>query len=103
MDFDFAPDLPGFSKVIVVKGAKAADGLVECGAGELAIVLEVGEEGEDLAAVEIRQGGVRIVVGKLGGPAKVGLYGSPAQAFELDEGAVIVKPRCGCECVCFFS
>jgi hypothetical protein len=101
-DPDFAPDLPGLSEVIAVEGAQGADGLVEGGAGELAVVLEVKQEGENLAAVEFGQGDVRVMVGELGSPPEVGFDGSRAQPFELDEGAVVVKPRCGCECVCFF-
>ena len=52
--------------MIAIKGPQGADGLVEGGAFEFAIVLKMGEEGEDLAAVEIRQGDLRIMFGKLG-------------------------------------
>ena len=103
LDLDFSPDLPGLPEVIAVEGAQGADGLVEGGAGELALVLEVGEEGENLAAVEIRQFAQRVVIGKLGSPAEVGFDGAFAQAFELDEGAVVFIPSGGCECVNFFS
>jgi hypothetical protein len=94
-DFDFRPDLPGFSEVVAVKGAQGADGLVEGGAGELAVGLEMDEEVKNLARIEIRKRDVREVVGKLGGPAEVGLDGAPAQAFELDEAEVVLIPLGG--------
>jgi hypothetical protein len=81
--------------MVAVEGAQGADGLVEGGAGELAVVLEVEEEVEDLAAVEIGERRVRVVAGELGGPAEVGFYGAPAEAFEVDEAGVILIPPCG--------
>jgi hypothetical protein len=89
--------------MVAVKGAQSADRLVEGGAGELALVLEVEQEIEDLARIEIRERVIRIMIGKLRCPAEVGFYGALAQTFDLDEAAVILIPRGGCECVIFFS
>jgi hypothetical protein len=55
LDLDFRPDLPGLAEVVAVKRAQGADGLVEGGAGELALGLEVDEEIENLARIEIRE------------------------------------------------
>jgi hypothetical protein len=95
LDFDFGPDFPGLAEVVAVEGAQGADGLVEGGSGELAVGLEVDEEIKDLARIEIREDGVRIVVGELGGPAEVGLDGAPAQSFELDEAEIVLIPLGG--------
>jgi hypothetical protein len=65
LDFDFGPDFPSLGEVVAVKGAKGADGLVEGGAGELAVDLEVNEEVEDLTRFEIRKWSVGEVVGEL--------------------------------------
>ena len=46
LDVDFFPDVPVESEVVAVEGAQAADGLIDRGGGELAIVLEVDEEVE---------------------------------------------------------
>ena len=73
-NLDLAPDLPGLSEVVAVEGSQRADGLVEGGTGEFALVLKVGEEGENLAAVEIQKRDARVVIGELGGPAEVGFY-----------------------------
>lgn len=81
--------------MVAVEGAQGADGLVESGAGEFAVGLEVDEEVEDLARIEIRECGVREVIAKLGGPAEVGLDGAPAQSFELDEAEVVLIPLGG--------
>lgn len=95
LDFDFRPDFPGLAEMVAVEGAQGADGLVESGAGELAPGLEVDEEVKDLARIEVREGGVRVVVGELGGPAEVGLDGAAAQSFELDETEVVLIPLGG--------
>jgi hypothetical protein len=95
LDPDLRPDLPRLAEVVAVKRAQGADGLVEGGAGELAVRLQVDEEIEDPGRFEVRKCGVREVVGKLGGPAEVGLDGAPAQAFELDEAEVVLIPPGG--------
>jgi cytosine/adenosine deaminase-related metal-dependent hydrolase len=92
LDVDFRPDFPGLAEVVAVEGAQGADGLVEGGTGELAFGLEVDEEVEDLARIEIRERGVRVVVGQLGDPTEVGLDGAAAQPFELDEAEVVLIP-----------
>jgi hypothetical protein len=94
-DPDLRPDLPGLAEMVAVEGAQGADGLVEGGGGELAVVLEVEEEIEDPAAVEIGERGAGVVVGELGSPAEVGPDGAFAQAFEVDEAGVILIPPCG--------
>ena|GEM_PF-3593333 len=63
LDFDFRPDFPGLAEVVAVEGAQGADGLVEGGAGELAVGLEVDEEVEDLGRFEIRERGAGEMVG----------------------------------------
>ena len=65
LDVDFRPDFPGLAEMVAVKGAQGADGLVEGGAGELALDLEVDEEVEDLGRFEIRERSGGEVVGKL--------------------------------------
>jgi hypothetical protein len=65
LDFDFRPDFPSLAEVVAVEGAQGADGLVEGGAGELAVGLEVDEEVEDLAGFELWKRSVGEVVGKL--------------------------------------
>lgn len=69
--------------------------MVKGGAGEFAVGLEVDEEVEDLARIEIRERGIGEVVGELGDPAEVGLDGAPAQSFELDEAEVVLIPLGG--------
>lgn len=81
--------------MIAVKGAQRADGLIERRAGERSIDLKVAKEGKNLAGVEIRESGLRIMVGELIGPAEVSFYGALAQSFELDEGGVMLIPL-GC-------
>lgn len=88
--------------MVTIKGAQRADGLVEGGAGELSLVLEVEQEIEDLARVEIRERVIGIMIGQLRSPAEVGFYGALAQTFDLDEAAIILIPRGGRECVIFF-
>jgi hypothetical protein len=95
LDVDFRPDLPGLAEVVAVEGAQGADGLVEGGAGELAPGLEVDQEVEDLPRFEIRKRSGGVMIGKLGGPAEVGLDGAPAQSFELDETEVVLIPPGG--------
>ena len=92
LDIDFRPDLPVLAEVVAVKRAQGTDGLVEGGAGELAFGLEVDEEVEDAGRFEVRQRSAGEVIGKLGGPAEVGLDGAPAQAFEMDEAEVVLIP-----------
>lgn len=48
LDMDFFPNVPVESEVVAVKGAQAADGLIERGGGELALVLEVDKEVENV-------------------------------------------------------
>ena len=103
LDVDFRPDFPRLAEVVAVEGAQGADGLVEGGAGELAVGLEVDEEVEDLAGFEVWQRDAGVVAGKLGGPAEIGLDGASAQAFELDEAEVVLIPRTRRESVIFFS
>ena len=50
-DFDLGPDLPAMVEVIAVESAQGTDGLVDSGAGEVALGLEVEEEVEDLGAL----------------------------------------------------
>jgi len=97
LDVDFRPDFPGLAEMVAVKGAQGADGLVEGGSGELAVGLEVDQEVEDAGRFEVRQRGAGEVIGKLGGPAEVGLDGTPAQAFEMDEAEVVLIPLGGGE------
>lgn len=92
LDFYFSPDLPGFAEVIAVKGAQGADRLVDGGAGEFTLVLEVKEEVENLAGVEIGEARLGEVVGELGDPAEIGFDGALAQALELDKAGVILIP-----------
>lgn len=103
LDADLRPDFPRLAEMVAVEGAQGADGLVERGAGELALGLEVDQEVEDLPRFEIRKRRGGEVIGQLGSPAEVGLDGAAAQAFELDEAEVVLIPRSRRECVIFFS
>lgn len=69
--------------MVAVEGSQGADGLVEGRAGELAVGLEVDKEVENLGRFEIRQRGAGEVIGKLGGPAEIGLDGAVAQAVDI--------------------
>ena len=51
--------------MVAVKGAQGADGLVEGGAGELAVSLEVDEEIENLVGFEIRERSGGKMIGQL--------------------------------------
>ena len=65
----------GLVAVVAEGGQEFGDLLAgEDGTGEFALVLKVGEEGENLAAVEIQKRDARVVIGELGGPAEVGFY-----------------------------
>jgi hypothetical protein len=55
LDVDLRPDFPGLAKVVAVKGAQRADGLVEGGGRQFALGLEVNQEVEDLSRIEIRE------------------------------------------------
>jgi hypothetical protein len=55
LDFDLGPDFPGVFEMIAIEGAQRTDGLVEGGGGEFALRLEVDEEVEDLAGIELGQ------------------------------------------------
>ena len=65
LDFDLGPDFPTLAEVVAVEGAQGADGLVEGGAGELAVSLEVDEEIENLAGFEIRERSGGKMIGQL--------------------------------------
>jgi hypothetical protein len=95
LDVDFRPDFPRLAEVVAVEGAQGADGLVEGGTGELAFGLEVDEEVKDLGGFKIGERGAGEMIGKLGGPAEVGLDRAAAQSFELDEAQVVLIPLGG--------
>ena len=46
LDVDLFPDVPVETEVVAVKGAQAADGLIDGGGRKLAVVLDVNEEVE---------------------------------------------------------
>lgn len=103
LDADFFPDVPIKSEVVAVKGAKTADGLVEGGRSELAIVLEVDEEVEHAHRRECGEIFVREVLVELEDPAMVAVTAALGEAFELDEAGEVLIPRSRRECVIFFS
>jgi hypothetical protein len=100
LDGDAAPDVPGKAEVVAVEGAQGADGLVEGGGAEVAVVLEVDEEVENGGGGQIGQRRVRgsgEVGGELPDPPEVGLPGARPQSLELDEALEVRIPRLGGE------
>lgn len=93
LDVDFFPDVPIKSEVVAVEGAQPADGLVEGGRSELAIVLEVDEEVEHAHWRECGEIFVREVLVELEDPAMVAVTAALGEAFELDEAGEVLIPR----------
>ncbi len=83
--------------MVSVKRAQGANGLIEGGGSEFALVLQVDEEVEDLAGVKFWQRCVRKMLCKLPDPTEIGFDGAFAQTFELDEAGVILIPLGGGE------
>lgn len=98
LDADFFPDVPMQAEVVTVKGAQPADGLVEGGRGEFAVVLEVDEEVEHARRGECGEIFVREVTVELEDPAMVAVAAALGEAFKLDEAGEVLIPRSRCEC-----
>lgn len=102
-DVDLFPDIPIEPEVVAVKGAQAADSLVDGGGREFAVVLDVDEEVEHAS----RGGCGEIVLAKefreMADPAVVTVAGFLGVAFQLDETGEVLIPRGRRECVIFFS
>lgn len=103
LDVDLFPDVPIETEMVAVKSAKAADGLIDGGGSELAVVLDVDKEvehasrgdcGEIVLAKEFRE---------MADPAVITVAGFLGVAFQLDEAGEVLIPRGRRECVIFFS
>ena len=81
---DPAPALPLPAEVVAVEGAQGADGLVDGGVLELALLAQGNEEVEDLVLAELRGIAVREGLVELSHPAEVGSPGSWREATEID-------------------
>lgn len=94
-DFDFAPDLPFEVEVVPVKGSDRAEGLVDGGGRKIAFGLEVNQEVEDGATLQIGKVLAGIVSGQLFDPAEVGVGAALAKSFELDKAGEFLIPLLG--------
>lgn len=102
LDADLFPDVPVEAEMVTVEGAQTADGLVEGGGGELAVVLEVDEEVEYACRGQCGEIFVREVTVELEDPAMVAIATALGEAFELDEAGEVLIPRNRRECVYLF-
>src|SRR6478752_862428 len=91
-DLDLLPDVPVEIEVVAVEGSQRADRLIERAGVELALALKVEEELEHARLVEAGEMTAGEVVGELADPTEIGLAGSSAQTFELDEADVFLIP-----------
>jgi hypothetical protein len=89
--------------VVAVKGAQAADGLVDCGGREFALILNVNEEVQHARRGHCGEIHLGEVFGKLADPAVIAIAAFLGEAFKLDEAGEVLIPRSRCECVVFFS
>ena len=89
--------------MVAVKGAQAADGLIDGGGRTLAVVLDVNEEVEHAGRWQIGKLVIRVVGVELMDPAVVALPAPLGETFELDETGEVLIPRSRRECVIFFS
>ena len=78
---DFAPDLPFFPEVVAVERSQGAEGLIDGCPGQLAVVLEMGEEIKDLSALKCGDVEIRVVVDELVDPPDVGFERACPQSF----------------------
>lgn len=102
-DVDLFPNIPVEPEVVAVKGAQSADGLIDGGRCELAVVLEVDEKIEHAGRWQIGKLVIRVVGVELMDPAVVALPAPLGETFELDEAGEVLIPRSRRECVIFFS
>lgn len=98
LDADLFPDVPVEAEMVPVEGAQTADGLVEGGGGELAVVLEVDEEVEHARRGQCGEIFVRNVTVELEDPAMVAVTAALGEAFKLDETGEVLIPGSRCEC-----
>ena len=91
-NLDFLPDVPIAIEVIAIKGAQSAHRLIECAALELAFILQVNQEIENLGFAETRNLSCRVVRRELPDPAEVAALRALAQSFELDKALVVAIP-----------
>ena len=103
LDVDLFPDVPVEPEVVAVKGAQAADGLVESGRREFALVLEVDEEVEHARRGQRGQVGFPEMCAELADPGVVIDAAALGEAFQLDEAGEVLIPVSRRECVIFFS
>jgi hypothetical protein len=103
LDVDFLPDVPVEPEMVAVKGAQAADGLVDGGGRESALVLKVNEEVQHARRGHGGEIHLGEVFGKLANPAVIACAAFRGEAFKLDEAGEVLIPGSRCECVVFFS
>ena len=102
LDVDLFPNVPVEAEVVAVKGAQAADGLIESGRGEFAVVLEVDEEIEHAGRGQCGEILVREMILELGDPSMIALAATLGETFELDKTGEVLIPRSRRECVYLF-
>lgn len=89
--------------MVAVKGAQAADGLIDGGGRKLAVVLDVNEEVEHARRWCCGKIDLAEEYRKMADPAVVAVASFLGDAFELDEAGEVQIPRGRRECVIFFS
>lgn len=103
LDVNFFPDVPVETEVVAVKGAQAADGLVDGGGCELAVVLDVDEEVEYASRRSCGKIDLAEEFREMADPAVIAVAGFRGVAFQLDEAGEVLIPESRRECVIFFS
>lgn len=93
LDVNLFPDIPVETEVVAVKGAQAADGLVDGSGRELAVVLDVDEEVEHASRRNCGEIQFGKVFRELADPAVITVAGFLGDAFELDEAGEVRIPR----------
>lgn len=93
LDVDLFPDVPVEPEVVAVKGAQTADGLIDGGGRELAVVLDVDEEVEHALRWGCGEIDLDEIFRKLADPAVITVAGFLGDAFELDEAGEVRIPR----------
>lgn len=99
---DLFPDVPVEPEVVAVERAQSADGLVEGGGSELALILQVDEEIEHVGRWQRGEVRLREMIGELADPTVVAQAAAIGEAFELDEAGEVLIPSCRREFVCLF-
>jgi hypothetical protein len=92
-DVDLFPDIPVETEVVAVKGAQAADSLVDGGGREFAVVLDVDEEVEHASRRNCGEIDLGKVFQELADPAVITVAGFFGDTFKLDEAGEVRIPK----------